>query len=84
MVLDAWRSLGASRLGGWPSAEGTGVRSIGWGNGIGEPSSAPSALVGVAVSFWVSVRPDATPTELVLPSGQAQIVVDGDRGRSSS
>lgn len=40
------------------------------------------ALIGVAASFWVSVRPDAAHTELVLPSGQAQLIVDGDRGIS--
>lgn len=40
------------------------------------------ALYGVAESFWVSVRPEAATDELVLPSGQAQLVVDGDRGVS--
>lgn len=40
------------------------------------------ALHGVVASFWVSVRPDAAPDEFVLPSGQAQLVVDGDRGVS--
>lgn len=40
------------------------------------------ALLGVATSFWVSVRSDAAREELVLPSGQAQLVVDGDRGAS--
>lgn len=39
-------------------------------------------LYGVVEAFWVSLRPDAASDELVLPSGRAQLVVDGDSGRS--
>lgn len=45
---------------------------------VSRPPQHP-ALYGVVASLWVSVRPDAAPVELVLPSGQAQLVVDGDR-----
>ena len=41
-----------------------------------------SVLHGVVESFWVSVRPDAASEELVLPSGQAQLVIDGVSGDS--
>lgn len=34
----------------------------------------------MVTSFWVSVRPDADRDEVVLPSGRAQLVVDGDLG----
>ena len=40
------------------------------------------SLSGVVTSFWVSVRFDAVRDELVLPSGRAQLVVDGDHGVS--
>ena len=39
------------------------------------------SLIGVA-SFWVSVRRDADRDEIVLPSGRAQLVVDGEHGVS--
>lgn len=39
------------------------------------------ALAGVVATLWVSTRRDVDD-ELVLPTGRAQIVVDGDRGRS--
>ncbi|WP_436792849.1 helix-turn-helix domain-containing protein [Actinospongicola halichondriae] len=38
------------------------------------------ALAGVVASFWVSVRPEADGDEVVLPSGRAQLVVDGGHG----
>lgn len=34
----------------------------------------------MVASFWVSVRPEADRPEIVLPSGRAQLVVDGDHG----
>ena len=40
------------------------------------------SLIGVVTSFWVSVRLDADRDEIVLPSGRAQLVVDGDYGVS--
>lgn len=40
------------------------------------------SLIGVVTSFWVSVRLDADRDEIVLPSGRAQLVVDGDHGVS--
>jgi AraC-like DNA-binding protein len=36
-------------------------------------------LVGRVDSFWVSARCDVGGDEIVLPSGRAQLVVDGDR-----
>lgn len=46
---------------------------------VSRPPRHPS-LVGVVASFWVSVRPDADRPEIVLPSGRAQLVVDGNNG----
>ena len=40
------------------------------------------SLIGVVTSFWVSVRLAAELDEIVLPSGRAQLVVDGDHGVS--
>lgn len=40
------------------------------------------ALHSVVASLWWSERPEAAPLESVLPSGRAQLVVDGDSGVS--
>ena len=40
------------------------------------------ALVGLVASLWVSARSSADDHETILPSGRAQVVIDGDRGGS--